>query len=191
MKKISPKVRLGLFFLILFGVGTWLVVGKCMEFSPVEPEEDELDINTINQKFNATPIGSAVESTPTATSTASLPTEEDIIRTFFALIDEKRIPEAISMMSKKMIGDESSKQGWGVQFNAIEKIKVSAIEPAMRESWSENSHEYKVDLDVKVSANAADAPIPYYGWENGSNLRWVEIVKEDGLWKIDNLATGP
>lgn len=38
-----------------------------------------------------------------------LPTEEDIIKNFFQLINEKKIPEAISMMSKEIANDDSTK----------------------------------------------------------------------------------
>jgi len=119
-----------------------------------------------------------------------LPTEEDIIRTFFELIDEARIPEAVAMMSVEAVPDDSYKQAWGVQFNALDSIKVSKIEPYGQENWSPSSHTYKVNLEVTVSENAANAPIPYYGWENGDNLRWVEIVKEGDFWKINQNCYG-
>jgi len=95
------------------------------------------------------------------------------------------------MMSTSMVGDDSHKQAWGVNFNALKSVKVLKVKPAMKENWTDNNHEYEVTLDIKVSPEAANAPIPYYGWENGSNIRWVEIVKENGLWKINSLATGP
>ena len=118
-------------------------------------------------------------------------TEEDIIRTFFNLINEKRIPEAISMMSNQAVGNESTKQAWGVQFNAIKSIRVMAIEPSMKENWTADEHSYKTTLEVSMSSDAANAPIPYYGWGDNPNIRWVVIVKEGNLWKISGLATGP
>jgi hypothetical protein len=33
--------------------------------------------------------------------------------------------------------------------------------------------------------------MPYFGWDNGTNTRWVELVKEEGLWKVQGIATGP
>ncbi len=188
-----------LFFLVLVGIGFWLVVIKGKEFtSPTAEDEDEIQLlKRINSTATPLPATSTseniptVESTPAVTSAAPLPTEEDIIRTFFGLINEKKIPEAISMMSTSMVGDDSHKQAWGVNFNALKSVKVLKVKPAMKENWTDNNHEYEVTLDIKVSPEAANAPIPYYGWENGSNIRWVEIVKENGLWKINSLATGP
>jgi len=86
-----------------------LVVGKGKEFAPIEPEENETDINVINQKFasTSTPV---VENTPVAASSVPLPTEEDIIKLFFNLIDEKKIPDAISMMSKSITSNDPTKQ---------------------------------------------------------------------------------
>ncbi|MBP8591068.1 hypothetical protein KBI33_01205 [Candidatus Shapirobacteria bacterium] len=191
---MKPKLLVPLFFLLLAGIGTWLVVGKGKEFTPTVSEEDE-DETQLLKRINSTPTP-LPENTPTtetptsAASTVPLPTEEDIVRLFFNLIDEERIPEAVAMMSVEAVPDDSYRQAWGVQFNALDSIKVSKIEPYDQGNWSPSSHTYKVNLEVAVSENAANAPIPYYGWENGDNLRWVEIVKEGDLWKINQIATG-
>jgi len=120
-----------------------------------------------------------------------LPTEEDIIRTFFNLINEKRIPEAIAMMSQKNTTDEAAGVAWGIHFNAIKSVKVRTIEASTSENWGADRHTYKVALDVSVSPETASAPVPYYGWGDNPNFRWVTLVKEGNLWKIDELATGP
>lgn len=120
-----------------------------------------------------------------------LPSEKDIIRNFFQLINERKIPEAITMMSDEMIGDDPTKQTWGVHFNAIKSINIQKIEPSMQENWETNRHTYKVTLEAYVSSDAANAPIPYYGWGDNPNIRWVSITKEDNLWKIAEIATGP
>ena len=200
MKPMKTKWPIVIFFLILGSIGFWLVVVKGQKFTPAVSEEDEDEtqlLKRINRR-ETPPLATSTskniptaESAPAVASAVPLPTEEDIIRTFFELIDEKRIPEAISMMSASMVGDDSSKQAWGVHFNAFDSIMVQKVEPAMEENWTDNSHEYKVTLNVRVSPQAANAPIPYYGWGNGSNIRWVEIVKENELWKINSLATEP
>ena len=191
---MNSKRLVIIFFLILAGVGTWLVVGKGMEFTaPIAEEEDETQLlKRINSTTTPPPENTpTTETIPTNTaSTVALPTEVDVIQLFFILIDEARIPEAVAMMSVEAVPDDSYKQAWEVQFNALDSIKVSKIEPYGQENWSPNSHTYKVNLEVAVSENAANAPIPYYGWGNGDNLRWVEIVKEGDLWKINQIATG-
>jgi hypothetical protein len=127
--------------------------------------------------------------TPTTVVQANsvpLPSREDIIRTFFELINEKRIPEAIGMMSSKMVGDDSTKQTWGVMFNDFDSVKVVKVE----NSTGEN--EFQVELAVKVNPRAANSPIPYYGYGDKTDIRFVSLVKSDqGLWKIDGISTGP
>ena len=115
----------------------------------------------------------------------SLPSDEDIVRLFFNLINEKRIPEAIYMMTDEMIGDDSSKQAWGVQFNEIQSVGVQNIEPFNPEQWTDTKEIFKVTLEVYVSSDAKDAPIPYYGWGDNPNIRWVVLEKDsDGSWKM-------
>ena len=117
------------------------------------------------------------------------PSQEDILRTFFSLINEKRIPEAIEMLSPTIVPDDTSKQAWGVQFNSFKNIEVTDIK---KQAEYEGSGEiYRIDLSVEVNAENANLPIPYYGWSNGQNVRWIEIVKENNLWKITRIATGP
>lgn len=120
-----------------------------------------------------------------------LPRETDIIRNFFMIIGEHRPADAISMMGAALIGDDSKKQAWGVQFNAFESLQVNSIEPSMQEEWSQDRHTYKITLTAKMKSESANAPIPFYGWENGTNIRWVTIVKNGNLWKISGIATGP
>jgi len=117
--------------------------------------------------------------------------EEDIIKKFFKLIDEKNITGAISMMSKEMTGDETKEQAWGVQFNDIKSINVLKSEPWKQEKWNNTDHTYKVTLEAYVSSDAKNVPIPYYGWEDNPNIRWVKLVKENDQWKINSLSTGP
>ena len=124
--------------------------------------------------------------------TVLLPSGEDIVRTFFELINEKRIPEAVNMMSKTAVGDESQKQAWGVQFNAFTIIKAKSIEAFDKSSWTNDQQEYKVDLSVQMKPEAANEQIPYYGYNLGeNNIRWVILVKENNLWKVQGIGTGP
>ncbi len=114
-----------------------------------------------------------------------LPQETDIIRSFFEIINEGRAIDAISMMAPSLVGDDDDKQAWGVQFNAFKSLKVASIERTNRE------HEYKVVLTALIKPEASRAPIPNYGWDNGTNIRWIILVKSGNLWKISAIATGP
>lgn len=73
----------------------------------------------------------------------------------------------------------------------MKTVKVKKIEETMKEDWTENRHEYMVTLDVVMDPSSAGGPIPYYGFENGENVRFVGLVKEGNQWKVEGLATGP
>lgn len=122
--------------------------------------------------------------TPTSQTTTPIPSGEDIVRTFFSLISEGKIADAINMMTPNAIGNDSQKQAWGVQFNAFKKINVKKVESSL-----ENT--YKVILDIEMKPESANVPIPYYEYENGENFRWVGLEKIDNSWKITGIATGP
>jgi hypothetical protein len=40
-----------------------------------------------------------------------------------------------------------------------------------------------------MDSRSADAPISYYGWQNGGNTRWISLEKVGDLWKIAEIAT--
>ncbi|MCX6730423.1 MAG: hypothetical protein NTZ55_01100 [Candidatus Roizmanbacteria bacterium] len=120
-----------------------------------------------------------------------LPQETDIIRTFFHLIEERKISEAVMMMSDQITSDDSTKQAWGVQLNSIQSVKVVDIVSSMPEEWKADKHTYQVTLELTMNPSSQSAPIPYYGYENGRNIRWMTLNKVGTLWKIDGIATGP
>ena len=95
------------------------------------------------------------------------------------------------MMTSSITNNDSQKQAWAVQFNAINSLKVINVEPSMKEEWTETKHSYKLTLDITMNPSSANEPIPYFGWENGQNIRWVTLVKEGKMWRVEGLATGP
>lgn len=115
-----------------------------------------------------------------------LPSKEDVVRTFCSLIDEGRITEAVSMMDA---GDDEVRQSWGVYLNNFSSFKLMNIKKSVID---ETGNSFEVDIDVKLKKNLMDLPIPNYGWENGVNKRWIGLIeKENGLYKISEIATGP
>jgi len=142
------------------------------------------------QKGGNVATATSDKTSPTATSQSATPLPEgkDIVKNFFNLIDEGRASEAVNMLTPNT-SDDSTKQAWGVQFNAFEKIAVKEIEVA-DEPAEDNT--YKVTLDVKMKPEAENAqPMPYYGWGNGEFVRWITLEKVDNVWKIAGIATGP
>ncbi|PIS08980.1 hypothetical protein COT75_03900 [Candidatus Beckwithbacteria bacterium CG10_big_fil_rev_8_21_14_0_10_34_10] len=141
--------------------------------------------NVADQEASASPILEKLD------PKIPIPNGLDVVNLFFNLINERRIDEAVGMMSAQNTNNDSSKQAWGVHFNAIKSIKVIDIEPANPDSWTASYQTYKATLEAYVSSETANAPIPYYGWEDNPNIRWVVLVKEGDFWKIDTLATSP
>jgi hypothetical protein len=130
-------------------------------------------------------------STIVSQSTAPLLQETDIIQTFFNLIKERKISEAVMMMTSNITRDDSTKQAFGVQFAAMDSVKVNKIEESSKGDWTESKHQYMVTLDVVMNSSSANSLIPYYGFEKGENIRFINLIKEGNKWKIEGIATGP
>jgi len=128
---------------------------------------------------------------PTDITYAPLPSEADVIKNFYALINEGQSDAAVSMMTQENINNESTKNAWVTQFKAFKSVKIKNIEKSMEENWTPTNHTYKVTLEVSMSPDSANAVIPYFGYEKNPNIRWITIEREIDLWKINEIATGP
>ena len=144
---------------------------------------------TESQKLVSAPITEPIKNL--VTETVSLLQEKDIIRVFFRFINEGNPSDAVMMMTSNIVGDDSLKQAYGVQFNAINSVIVKNIEESSKADWTESKHQYMVTLDTVMDPSSANGPIPYYGFELGENIRFINLIKEDGQWRIDGLLTGP
>ncbi len=174
---------------LVLGPNNYVSINRTSSKTLTEDEMISFAIKLAEVVIGKTPLTkSETPPSPTAKAIVPLPQETDIVRNFFNLIAEKRASDAVSMMS---VTDDSAKQAWAVQFNAITSMKVLTIEPSMPNDWTDTKHTYKVTLDVSMNPTSANAPIPYYGWENGQNIRWVSLENVGNLWKIQGIATGP
>lgn len=122
-------------------------------------------------------------------SSVPLPSGKDIVRTYLTLIDEDRVTEAIGMMEEDKM-DDATKQAWGVQFNSIKSLEILDIEDF---NIDENPDEktYKITVNVEMSPESASEVIPYFGWGENPNIRFITLTKESNLWKIKEISTGP
>lgn len=115
----------------------------------------------------------------------------DVIYSFFKLIDDDQISDAVMLMNPKILKDETLKQSWGVQLNAFDNVVLKSVEAYDQEEWKENRHKYMVIFDADMKAETANESIPYFGYESGDNTRWIAIEKINGNWYINGIATGP
>jgi hypothetical protein len=120
--------------------------------------------------------------------TVPLPTGEDAIRTFISLINEQKIPEAIAMMDSNLISDDSTKQQYGVIFNAFASITVQKIGMELfgKDEWKEGEERYRVDLKIALKPQGQAGL-----WDEGINTRWITVMKQQGRFMIHDIATGP
>jgi len=128
---------------------------------------------------------------PTVVDKVPLMDAKGYVEVFLTNISKKNIPEAIAMMTAKAVPDEPTSQAWGAQFNAFKTLSIQSIEPSFQESWTDSSQSYKVTIAVEMTPESANGPIPYYGYDKGINIRWVSLEKENNVWKIGGIGTGP
>lgn len=123
-------------------------------------------------------LGSSSRNTPTSeptkkteTNSAPLPQNANIITSFFTSVSEGKIDEPM--------------------YKAMKSVKVLKIEESSKADWTESWQQYMLTLDVVMDPSSANQPIPYYGFEKGENVRFVNLVKQNGAWKMEGLSTGP
>jgi len=120
--------------------------------------------------------------------TVPFPTGDDVIRTFVQLINEKKIPEAISMMDATLVPSDSAKQQYGVVFNSFSKNLIQEIGPESfgKEEWGEGEERYRVDLQITKKPGSQENL-----WDEGLNTRWITVLKQQDRFMIHDIATGP
>jgi len=109
--------------------------------------------------------------------------QKPIVSQFFNFLAEKKIQDALVLMD----ANEDTKQGWSVNFNTLETLKVNKTEEAFKEDWTPTRQIFKIELDVKVTPAGEQM-----GWEKGQNWRWITLEKNaSGVWMIHELANNP
>lgn len=136
-----------------------------------------------NNNFN-----DAASPTPSKTEELSPNLNQtETIETFFNLISSNNFDELFSLLHSKIIPDNEAKNNWLKQFSALKSITVDNIAKLNPEAEI-----YRVQLTVgEISSEASGAAIPNYGWNKGENVRWLTLEKENDVWKISQIATGP
>lgn len=136
-----------------------------------------------NNNFNET-----ISPTPSKTEEFSNNLNQtETIESFFSLINNGKIEEALQLLHSKIIPDNEVRDNWVKQFSILKSIIINSITQL-------NSDEeiYRVQLNIgEISPDATGAAIPNYGWNVGENVRWLMMEKEDDLWKISQIAIGP
>jgi hypothetical protein len=134
--------------------------------------------------------GSFAPLQPVQLAGSSVTQHSEIIHRFIGAINAGRPTEAVGMLSAELAPDAAAKREWTRHFSAIKSIHVMAIEPSAV-AVTAPCQEYKVTLEARVSADP-EAAIPFYGWEDNPNYRWIELCPDrTGAWVIVSFGTGP
>jgi len=110
---------------------------------------------------------------------------------FFAIVNSRNVNEAMKSMAPAMLQTQEQRKAWQSQLAAIRSIHVMKIEPASIGDWNSKRHVFKVTLEAYVE-NAPDAPIPFFGWHDNPNVRWITMESDNRRrWVVAGIATGP
>jgi hypothetical protein len=111
---------------------------------------------------------------------------QDVLE-FFSFIGTDDPSWAVRQLSSALSPDEASAQAWLANFASIDSLTVVAIEQARLEEWTSEWECFKVTLQVETQETPDK-----FGWDNGSNTRWVTIVPQGaGAWKINAFDSNP
>jgi len=120
------------------------------------------------------------------------PTDKEFIQLFFATLETKNTAVSLGMLDPSNLINEATAKEWEKQLTSFEKAQVTNIEPLNEDKWTLTDHVYKTTVNVKMLPEAASAPVPNYGWQNGDNIRWITVRKgADDLWRVVTIATSP
>lgn len=112
---------------------------------------------------------------------------EKDLRQFFGFISTRQPEWAVRQLASAASPNEATAQQWLSNFQSLSSLTVVSVEQTSLEQWTAEREFYKVTLDVKTSE-----PPEKYGWENGHNVRWVELIPQGGgAWKVSALSSSP
>lgn len=105
------------------------------------------------------------------------------VEEFFELVNAHQADDAIAILGGSLLATEDDRQAWRQQLSAISAIRIQSIFPAEVENWTATRQMFKLALEVRVSEDAANQPIPYYAWDSNPNIQWVTTeLSAHGQW---------
>lgn len=100
---------------------------------------------------------------------------------FFSSIGKGDPSSAVDLMD----ANQATKNMWNDNFGAISSLTVKSLEPTFQSEWTSERESYKATIEVKTKGGNT------YGWEDGTNFRWITLQKTDGKWLVHELANNP
>ncbi len=114
---------------------------------------------------------------------------EHLIRTYFKAIELKDYATAWDLTSsdakKEYSKSQALKEHWGLKSIKLISMKRCLGLPDFTFNVPKDTPTicFSVSLDI--------GPAPGTAWENGLNERLVDVVRDNGEWRINGLNTGP
>lgn len=109
---------------------------------------------------------------------------------FFTLVNSRDVDEAMKSMAPAMVRTPEEREAWRRHLAAIRSIHILDVEPASVDDWHSSRHIFKVTLEAYVE-DAPDAPIPFFGWQDNPNVRWITMELDSRRrWVVAEIATG-
>lgn len=120
-------------------------------------------------------------------------TPEQTLDAYFSDLGAGRSDDAVDLMSdtfQKRLG----RDGVNALLHSVKSVHVTEVVDAVE--WANrlgarlpappaDRREYLVTLEVKPSSDGAGP------WAAGTNRRFVDLVQQNGLWKVDGIASSP
>ncbi len=115
------------------------------------------------------------------------------MRRFFELIGRHQAASAAAMLSPGAAQGPADRALWKKNFESVKSMRISSLSPWSQNEWTPAEQRFKVGLQVATNPDDPKnpPPMPHYGWEDGSNTRWVTVKWVKDQWSIAQIATGP
>ncbi len=120
-------------------------------------------------------------------------TPEQTLNAYFSYLSAGRSGDAVDLMSSTF-QERLGRDGVNALLHSVKSVQVTEVVDAVE--WANrlgarlpappaDRREYLVTLEVKPSSDGTRA------WSAGTNRRFIDLVQQGGLWKIDAIASSP
>jgi len=111
--------------------------------------------------------------------------DEDFIYGFYDLVNQKKLDEAIAMMTGELAGNDQARQMWENVFANLEKVKVIDLAAEDQGSGENSPRVYRVLIYARLKN-----PGQSRNWSEGENTRWITVSAWGEARKISQIAAG-
>lgn len=130
---------------------------------------------------------------PIATKKTNPPDPQETVRAYFSFLSEDRFDDAKDLMTSGFLSRLGSAEVQTV-LHSVRTAQVTDIVDAV--DWANrlgaqlprgptDRREFLVTLSVQPTPEAGKT------WSSGTNRRFIDLLKQDGMWRIDGIGASP